>query len=76
MSLSVELERGSNPEVAISFDRGGIELLIKKLEYLRSHIGHLHLMTPSWGGHELAENVRGGESYILINSLRLVRLPD
>lgn len=76
MKLTVELERGSNPEVALCFDAEGLNLLLEKLEYLKSHVDHLHLMTPSWAGEELTEEKFGGEDYELVDSLRLVRLPD
>lgn len=76
MKLSVELLNGDNPEVALCFDGEGLELLLGKLEHLKSKIDHLHLMTPSWAGRELTEERFGGEQYQLINSLRLVRLPD
>lgn len=76
MKLTVELQKGSSPEVALCFDREGLDLLIRKLEWLRSRVDHLHLMTPSWAGNELTENIVGGDRYQLINSLRLVRVPD
>ena len=76
MNLSVELEKANHPEVAICFDKEGIDLLIRKLEKLRDSPGHTHLMTPSWAGNDLTEIVVGGDKYELINSLRLVRLKD
>lgn len=76
MILTVEIERGDNPEVAISFDSEGLNLLRSKLQYLHSHVGHLHLTTANWGGNELTEVSQGGAEYNLINSLRLVRLPE
>ncbi|MFN4804858.1 MAG: Imm32 family immunity protein [Akkermansiaceae bacterium] len=76
MKLTVELQKGEQPEVALCFDAAGLDVLIRKLEHLRSKVDHLHLMTPSWAGHELTEDLAGGEQYQLINSLRLVRLPD
>jgi hypothetical protein len=76
MKLSVELQHGDSPEVALCFDAEGLEVLLRKLEHLKSKIDHLHLMTPSWAGHELTEELCGGDQYQLINSLRLVRLPD
>lgn len=75
MKLSVEQQNGDNPEVAICFDAEGLEVLLRKLEHLKCRIDHLHLMTPSWAGHELTEELNGGGQYQLINSLRLVRLP-
>ncbi|CAN5911187.1 Imm32 family immunity protein [soil metagenome] len=76
MKLTVELQKGEHPEVALCFDAEGLDLLIRKLEHLRSKVDHLHLMAPAWAGQELTEELTGGEQYILINSLRLVRLPD
>ncbi len=77
MKLTVELQKGEQPEVALCFDAEGLDVLIRKLEYLRrSKVDHLHLMTPAWAGQELTEEVAGGQGYHLINSLRLVRLPD
>jgi hypothetical protein len=76
MRLSVELEKSQHPEVAICFDRKGIDLLIRKLEKLRDTPGHTHLMTPSWAGDDLTEVVVGGDKNELVHSLRLVRLMD
>ena len=76
MQLTVELEVGANPEVAICFDAEGLAFLIKRLEALLVRVDHDHLMTPSWAGNELTEDAKGGERYQLIHSLRLVRLPD
>ena len=76
MKLTVELQKREHPEVALCFDAEGLELLIRKLEHLRARVDHLHLMTPAWAGQGLTEQTAGGEQYQLINSLRLVRLPD
>ncbi|MBN8888574.1 MAG: immunity protein 32 [Rudaea sp.] len=76
MKLTVELQKGEDPEVALCFDAEGLGVLLRKLEYLRSNVGHLHLMTPAWAGQELTEELAGGEKYQLLHSLRLVRLPD
>ena len=76
MKLTVELQRGEHPEIALCFDAEGLDLLIRKLEHLREKVDHLHLMTPAWAGQELTEELAGGEQYQLINSLRLVRRPD
>ncbi len=76
MTLTIEVQKGGNPEAVLCFDRDGLELLIKKLEYLKSHVDHLHLMTPSWAGNELTEEPCGGSDYQLLHSLRLVRLSD
>lgn len=76
MKLTVEIKQGEHPEIALCFDGEGLELLMRKLEHLKSNAGHLHLMTPAWAGQELTEEPVGGESYQLINSLRLVRVKD
>ena len=75
MKLTVELQKGDNPEVALCFDEEGANTLIRKLEYLRSKTDHLHLATPAWAGEDLTEDLVGGEGYQLIHSLRLVRIP-
>ncbi len=74
MKLTVEIDNSEHPEVAICFDLQGLDLLISKLEYLKMHVDHLHLMTPSWAGNELTEETNGGGNYKLLHSLRLVRL--
>jgi hypothetical protein len=76
MKLTVEIETGEHPEVAVCFDAEGLEVLLRKLEYLKSNGGHLHLMTPAWAGDDLSEEVVGGSGYRLIHSLRLVCLPE
>ena len=76
MKLTVELEKSEQPEVALCFDAEGLDLLIRKLEHLRSKVDHLHLMTPAWAGQDLTEELAGGGKYKIINSLRLVRLPE
>jgi hypothetical protein len=73
MKLTVETNQARD-EIAIAFDKEGLELLMSKLDFLRSHTGHTHLMTPSWAGNELTEDIQGGPSYQLIHSLRLVRV--
>ncbi len=75
MILTIELEHAEHPEVALCFDREGLDLLMAKLETLRNAPGHIHLMTPSWAGDSLTEEKQGGERYELVNSLRLVRIP-
>lgn len=75
MKLTVELEKGDNPEVAICFDGEGLELLMSKLEWLRKRVDHIHLMTPAWAGRELTQEKFGGDKYDIVNSLRLVSLP-
>ena len=76
MKLTVELQKSDYPEVVLCFDAEGLDVLIRKLEYLRMKVDHLHLMTPAWAGQDLTEDLVGGEQYQLINSLRLVRIAD
>lgn len=52
LSFEVEPEHG---QVRIYADRAGLELLEKELGFLLAGDPHSHLMTPSWGGSELAE---------------------
>lgn len=73
MLLTVEKEVSENGEVAICFDLEGLEVLIAKLTKLRDHPGHLHLMTASWAGSDLSEDIQGGSRFELCNHLRLVR---
>lgn len=77
MLLTVELKVASPPnesEAAICFDDEGLELLIKKLIRLKDARDHEHLKTPGWAGAELTENKQGGDDYVLLNHLRLVKL--
>ena len=53
--------------VELHLDRAGIENLILQLESLKSVASHLHLMTPAWGGNELAEQPHAANK--LINHL-------
>lgn len=76
MLLTVEKEKSDQGEVAICFDKEGLELLMEKLSKLRDNCDHLHLLTPSWSGNELTEVLQGGDRYELCSSLRLVRLPS
>jgi hypothetical protein len=61
--IAVELFNGA---VEIRLDDAGIDDLVRQLQSLRGQQSHLHFMTPSWGGKELAERAAHGE---LINHL-------
>jgi hypothetical protein len=77
MTLTVEAKDkplDSLSEVAICCDAEGLELLISRLEKLRNGKDHIHLMTPSWSGSELTEVRQGGDDYVLVNHLRVVRI--
>jgi len=82
MILSVESQINANvqsddiSEVAICCDTVGLEFLISKLKTLRNKSDHLHFMTATWGGKELTNKKQGTDDYILVNHLRIVRLPD
>lgn len=75
MILTVELENAEHPEVALCFDREGLDLLISKLEALRTSNDHSHLLTPAWAGDSRTGEKQGGDRYELVHHLRLVRLP-
>jgi|GEM_PF-1622808 len=75
LTVEVKNDQSNNiEEVAICYDKEGLDELIKHLEGLRKKPGHTHLMTPSWAGTELSETKQGGKEYTLANHLRLVRL--
>jgi len=76
MLLTVEKEKLDQGEVAICFDREGLDHLISKLSRLRNASDHTHLMTPAWGGDDLTEVAQYGERFELCNHLRLVRIGD
>ncbi len=69
MLLTVEKQKSDQGEIAICFDKEGLEFLISKLTRLRDRPDHLHLMTPAWAGNELSEELQGGDRYELCNSL-------
>ena len=76
MTLTVELAfnaKQTASEVAICCDDQGLELIIEKLTRLRGKRDHTHLMTPAWAGNELTEQKHGGDGYVLVNHLRLVK---
>ena len=50
-----------NGAIELYLDDVGIDQLISELQSLRGQTTHIHKMTPSWGGNELAEVVRHGE---------------
>ncbi|MHB9132352.1 MAG: Imm32 family immunity protein [Armatimonadota bacterium] len=54
-------------------DNDGIKSIINQLNILMKYGGHLHLMTPSWGGDDLAETPIGCGNEI-INHLKIVLL--
>jgi len=60
MELTFEISQDDDV-VEIHVDREGIKALINKLELLQRIEGneHEHLMTASWGGSELTEDLQG-----------------
>ena len=78
LTVEVELTKASEEtpavgEVALCFDEEGRKLLLDRLQKLGKSPDHVHMFTPSWGGHELSEEKQGGDNFILANHLRLVR---
>ena len=58
-------------ELEIHATREGLLQLQKQIEYLlEKDKDHIHLMTPSWGGKELSEEVQG-EKNQLINHVKV-----
>ena len=51
----------SNDAVELYLDDVGVDHLISELQRMRGQTTHIHKMTPSWGGGELAETVPHGE---------------
>jgi hypothetical protein len=74
MILTVEYSPKAE-DVEIFCDREGLEVLLKKLNFLGKNGGHVHLMTPSWAGNELTEETQGNGTD-LINHLRIAIKPD
>lgn len=77
MILTLEIKEQSpinESELALCFDDEGLGILIGKLQSLMETKDHLHLMTPSWAGDDLTEDKIGGEDYVLLNHLRLVKI--
>lgn len=67
MILTFEAKKGVDQEIEIYFDEEGLDLLIKKLQMLKKQKSpaHDHLMTPSWAGIELTENIQGKGNSII-----------
>jgi len=75
MLLTFEISKISDSELNIYCDEEGLSLLIKKLEILKGQKSqsHEHLMTPSWSGNELTEEVQDINNFIL-NKVTITRL--
>jgi len=73
MLLTVEYDKPGT--VGIYCDKEGLDLLISRLVKLKERGGHDHLMTPSWAGWELTEEIQG-EGNQLINELTVRVKPE
>lgn len=62
--LTVELNEAKEA-LEIYCDEEGLDLLLKKLQSLRSRGGHVHFMSSSWAGEELDEDVQGAGNRLL-----------
>lgn len=62
--LTFEITPDSNV-MEIHADSHGLAMLISHLQSLQKHEGHLHLMTPVWGGDELSEERQGKENRLM-----------
>jgi hypothetical protein len=58
--LSIEIIRDGRG-IQLECDDAGIDALIKVLEKLRGTGGHIHLRSPSAGGHDLSDLSPYGE---------------
>ncbi|MCL4310034.1 MAG: Imm32 family immunity protein [Actinobacteria bacterium] len=67
--LSFELPKHGDA-LEIHLDSEGLEHLMLLLTKLRHDKGHLHLMTPEWGGKDLSSN-KLGEDNSLINHVKI-----
>ena len=61
MTFTVELKDGDKleeggTELELFLDCTVLDDLVHQLSFLRTPGEHAHIMTPLWGGHELAEN--------------------
>ncbi|MFN8598016.1 MAG: Imm32 family immunity protein [Anaerolineae bacterium] len=73
MLLTVEHNKRED-SIEVFMDKEGLDFLSKRLETLRKHGGHEHLMTPTWAGNELTED-KQGKNNDLIHHLRLILQP-
>lgn len=64
MLLTFELTPDGE-ELEIHCDSQGISRLLASLSRTAESRTHDHLMTPSWGGHELTEAKQGKENRLL-----------
>ena len=70
----ITVEYDNSCEMILVMDQEGIENFIQLLDNLRLHKDtHYHLMTPSFSGYELSENIWDSK-HTLIHMLRLQRI--
>lgn len=70
--MLLTVERHDDDTVEIYGDEQGLAHLIQRLEVIKEHGGHEHLMSPAWGGWELSEQVQGSNN-TLIDHLVIVK---
>lgn len=78
MTLSFELVKDTKePVLEIYVDQEGISLLKTIIEKIELHTGpwHEHLMTPSWSGNELTEEIMG-EGNTLVHQVTISLMPE
>ena len=69
--LTFELSENAE-SVYVHFDKNGLLFLKNLLQELESknENDHVHLLTPSWGGHDLTEEKQSNSSK-LINDVKI-----
>lgn len=73
MLLTVELQKEGDV-LEVFCDEEGLDSLLHQLQLLRSSGGHLHLMTPAWGGDGLSEEKQVEENS-LVHHVRIALRP-
>jgi len=62
--LTFEISKDGD-ELNVHCDDIGLEKLLLVLSRLKGNAQHEHLMTPSWGGNELSEELQSEDSQLL-----------
>ena len=62
ISVEVSDKAAECSEVVICLDRAGLAHLIKELNHMNDHF---HLMSPNWGGNELADKAHGNHMKVV-----------
>jgi Immunity protein 32 len=69
--ITVELKDGD--EVEVHLDAEGLSTLMAQLRFLETgKTDHVHLMTASWGGSELTEELQCADTSV-IHHLKILR---